>query len=104
MQAQQQADDGGFSGAAGADDADALAGGDGEVEVAVGGAAAALVGEADFFERDAGGQVVDLGGARGRGGGGDRGVEKGVDAVGGGLADHALVQDGAQVAQRTKNF
>ncbi len=123
VEAEQQADDGGFAGAAGADDADALAGGDGEGERAVGGAAGAGIGEADIFEADAGvllhfsryagGSLPPTRsgvGSRcdpGEGGGSRRGdlrVQQGVDAGSGGLAVHALVQDGSQVAQRTENL
>ena len=81
MQAQQQADDRGLAGAAGADDADALACGDAEGQALVGGASAAGIGEADIFEGDAGagrirGQAAIRSGPtprlRGDGGGGRR--------------------------------
>ena len=77
VQAQQQAHDGGFAGAAGADDADALAGGDGERQAAMRRAAAAGIGEADVARRRcwlrrcpscaAGGMRRDASGTAGRG-------------------------------------
>ncbi len=115
IEAEQQADDGGFAGPAGADDADALAGGDGEGESAMGRAAGAGIGEADIFKGDAGvllhlsryagevGSRCDPG-EGGRARRGDFRIQQGVDAGGGGLAVHALVQDGAQVAQRAENL
>ena len=54
VQAEQQPHDGGFAGPAGADNADALAGGDAEGQAAVRGAAAAGVGEAHVVEGDGG--------------------------------------------------
>ncbi len=49
-EAQQQARDRGFARAAGADDADLLAGGNGEGELVMGGAAATGIGEIDILE------------------------------------------------------
>ena len=51
-EAQQQARDRGFARAAGADDADLLAGGDGEGEPVMGGTAPAGIGEIDILEGD----------------------------------------------------
>ena len=119
VQPQQQADDGGFAGAAGADDADALAGGDVEGEAPMRRAPAAGIGEVDRFECDAPfptlprfageGAMNSLSREAGEswGGGarrGDRRVQQRVDAGRRRLAGQALVQHGAQLAQRAEDF
>ena len=104
-QAQQQPRDRGFARAARPDDADLLAGGDGEGQPVMGGAAPAGIGEMDVLEGDGreerpadrrlAGRLL---GNQGFGG------EQRIDAGGGRLPDHPLMQYRAQVAQRPEHL
>ena len=111
VQAEQQADDGGFAGAAGADDADALAGGDAEATGPDARRAGRRGRRSPRRRRRCCGRRTATRVHAGRrsppvrcGRRGDRLVQQRVDAGRRRLAGQALVQHGAQLAQRAEDF
>ena len=104
-EAQQQPRNRGLAGAARPDDADLLAGGDSEGQPVMGGAAPAGIGEPDILERDGRKErpanrrlARRLLGNQGFGG------EQRIDAGGGRLPEHPLMQHRAQIAQRAEDL
>jgi hypothetical protein len=100
--AQQQPQDGGFAGAAGADDANRLTGGNLERQATMGVAAPRGVRERDGIEGDVRPQPRHPGSAGGRRVAG--GIEQRIHPPRRRLPDHALVQHTAQVPQRPEYF
>jgi len=113
-QAQQQARDRGFPGAARADDADLLAGRDGEGEPVMRCLPPPGIGEMHVFESDrrhSDNSLYRIGGADWGEGASKRrwlherlGGEQRVNPSRGRLSDHALMQHAAEIAQRTEHF
>ena len=104
-EAQQQPRNRRFAGAARPDDADLLAGGDGEGQPVMGGAAPAGIGEPDVLESDGREERPADRRLAGRLLGDQRfGGEQRIDAGSGRLPEHPLMQHRAQIAQRAEDL
>jgi hypothetical protein len=103
VEAQQQPHDRGFAAARGADQTDALALADMEVEAVMHGPPGAWIVEADVLERDRRREWdIELPGWRVRHHG--RCIEDAIEALGRRQPEHALMQHTAQLAHRSKNL